>query len=548
MHRKLWKNLTFSGLLMALSNIATTRLLAKLPVSVRTVEIAADVIACHPDDVGLVRQSLAYQPHIIYFLDRNMRASEVALNNGGQSMWVIHHPTGQTVPFAKAGDVHTTTTATAANLGKVTLEHNAYITTNGAYAEGFSADAPGDTSFMAGMEGQYAFGPSRVRCEYTMITKIVHVVTGETGYLPPGPMPLTNAYNTVKFDTNSFDGVELGTWSKLTINSFGAGWGNYPTSSYNIAETSKGTAGGTVVPSTERFRVPGRYQNGRLTGYAQTTAIPADTVRKVNWVLIAGPSVCDYAEFYPGGFAWVAATYGALAQRMEAVMLKIPLSAPDKSAVVENIAAMKAASDSWIVLFKGSTHTNPLDMWPEAVSIRNQLQTQSAALGAAIGTEYTTAMAEWNSGVWKVTACSGSVSNAQAAKALTGTGVVTVKLSARDKVHLSDGSGTLEFDLFSVKGIINYYRLQNREITILPSGFDVGLNTIEQSAWSGVKIAATSPPTSLTSGSLSMSGDTGVLGESMCATLFDKNRVAAKEESVIHPFLSPQYFWTAINR
>lgn len=479
------------------SNYATARLLARLPSNIEVVQIADDIYAVKPTDVAAVRVLLSDQPQILYFLDRNVRADEVRINDDGERAWVLRSNGGAprdtlsslNSAFAKMVSIPATTEVTVKG-----------FTVTSQYVELMGA-------------GRYINNPD------WLITKPLEVNVSPLVF---GPY-LVGGTRTVR--------------------------GALP-DSHVIPESPNNQI--SIVTVAEYDRVASEEQVFYKRSFEVTPIV--NIVPKVNitlrkdLVMIAGPAVVDYAEIFPG-FQWIVAGYGRIADRLEAVVSYMKQKDPniDDAAFRKALQPMRDKSSATMILFKGSIDFDPVSMWPLARQATESGLANVPVDGEAVTVETRAkGLEDWKSGRWCLTVSDGSATD-YALRARMAKGDLTdiaIKPSGPDVAHVSDGEGTIEAKLSSLVTMVFAYRKAGRKVLLLTSPF-TDLPGFDRVTWAAVTAALTDPiPEVDTRGVDINDGDQGGLGEAICVRLLTPPQFTPEEESIVLPCLSPQYFWT----
>lgn len=479
------------------SNYATSRLLGRLPSTIPLVEIADDIFAIREQDVTAARQLLADQPQILYFLDRNMRADEVLINDDGQRAWVLrHHDRGVATSLSTLGNA----TAKSVNVPA----QPAFI------CKGFTV-ASQDTEVSA--YGQYVSNPDILVCAIPRVMVSPRI-------FGPYPVGVSKSVYGPSPDARTFP--------------------ECPNNQVNTVSDAQYDSLKSRVDHKFTRSVKMEPQIGNVDK-------PEYTMR-TNLVMIAGPAVVDYAEIFPG-FQWIAAEYGRVADRLEAVVNYMKQREPsiDDAKFREAILPMRAQSKAVMILFKGSVDFDPVEMWPLA---RQAVSAGFSAVpvdGVAVTAEsHANGLLAWKTGRWCLTVSSGSVSDTELRTRLAKGDLtnIVLKPASRNTAHVGDGEGTVESSFDSLPRMVFAYREAGRTVTVVDSPF-ITKSDFDTVAWKRVTDALTGPiPEVVTGGVTITEGDVGGLGEAICVRLLTPPRFTPDEEAVVLPCLSPQYFWT----
>lgn len=486
------------------SNLATTRLLARLAPIV-PIPVADDVFVIAPSEVAAVRAALLDQPQIAYFLDRQMVADSKMLNDVGDIGWCIRLSTAAPMTRMVIEDMCETVT-----------EHVTYGPTN---AGGVNVNGYISSQQMYDLKTVSAIDKATGERKPTLFAYVGKSMTIERRRFGPIPIGPTVRIEWADDHTMGSQGQVDGALYEFTVGYGPMLWKDPLVTDSQVAASSS--------PSS---RVPGAAYNA-----------------KVGMPVIAGPAVCEYAEFIPG-FEWVSARYPDVAAKLDVVVEALgQVGKPaDKASFVKARDDMAALTDAKLVLFRGSDLYDPLAMWPLASA--SQLTLDAIPVdGVVVTTEsLAAARSNWSAGKW----CTTSMSTAMGTNALADTitkdwaATVSIKPSGLSSFHLDNGLGTLELEMVSGLAVIEEARLAGKLVTVIESPFQTqtGFN---RSAWNALVSAANDTTPVRIEGP---SGYSSMLGEAICSRLITKAVFSEDEERLVLPAMSPQYFWTKFAR
>lgn len=475
------------------SNTATLRLLARLPSSIPVVQIADDVFAVSPEHEAAIRHALRNQPQIAYFLDRRLYASEVRLGVADKA-WVLHRD--EAIPGSLAM-IHCARESDETVVATHTADNRVP----------FGVTASSVTGEWFGTKGDSYGGPYQIQ-----------------------------------------QGLRFSSRSKM--------YGPYCIDRMLVWKTSEslpyGYAGSInpgMIISSVPWTVP--CDPKKIT---VTDSSPGMSLR-TKYLVIAGPAVCEYAEFLPG-FEFVVGDYVDIAERVEAVVTHmradpgLPPSAKDKlTGLDEAIVNMKAKAGAKLVAFRGSSDFDPLFLWPTASAMVGGDMSKVVPDGEVVTeASLTEGRASWASGNWCVSALDKGFSVDAVREVVAASGPVTFTASTAGKCHLNNGLGTVSVELTALVELVCAYRLSGVQVTVNDSRVDI--DAIDKPIYAEAKrlaekadFTADDVPDSLNEAAL---GD--LLGEAICSRLLTKAVFTPNEEALILPTLSPQYFWTKFAR
>lgn len=491
------------------SNAATSRLLSRLPPATRLVQVADDVYCVHPDDVSAVRGTLASQPQIGYFLDRQVVMDKYIINTAGEGVYVMRKKSS--VP------VYPTL-----------LQYAKRIVHSVTYGQS-SAVVPG----YAGTESTYhtwtAVHPQNPDNTLYVVGGMKHVhYKAVFGAYEVGDTTEVNCSKTPSpAEVNALDSTHPERWGGYS--------GTYEQVMEQLAGANISAHTVHVSPSAavSIVRTP-RPTNG-FTGYP----------------MIAGPASASFGEFY-GGLEWTIGSYSEVAARLKVVIahMKTKDSKIDVSKFNEAAEDMLASTDKYLIAFKGSPAFDPIDMWPFVQSVAKKMS-EVPVDGSVITTQsLSEGAASWNSGKWCLTATGGSTTATALETTISSSAsasTITLKASGNGSAHLNDGHGTVDVDFDVLIEAVRSYRRAGKTIEVLPSDFTLN-PSFQRDKWDLIVSATTSTPSALPAASVDLLGDHGGFGEAVCTRLLTKPQFDVKEEYLILPYLTPQYFWTNLAR
>lgn len=476
------------------SNAATLRLLGRLPPEISVVQIADDVFAVDPLHEEAVRYAFRSQPQIAYFLNRRLYASEVRLGIADKA-WVLHRD--EAVPGALA----------MINCAKET---------NGT---------------------TIATQPADVRIPYVVAASSIKGEWFGTKGMYGGGLP-----------------YEL--LGGLRFSSRSRSYGPYNVDKMLEWRTSEPPPRGhgvsinpAAIESSSPWSAPCDPQRVTVTDVSPSMSL------RTKYLVIAGPAVCEYAEFLPG-FEFVVGDYVDVAERVEAVISHLradpalPAAAKDKLAGLDKaVADMKAKAGAKLVAFRGSSEFEPLFFWPTASAMIGGDMSKIVPDGEVI-TESSLAegRSSWASSDWCVSALDKGFSVDAVREVAASSGPVTFTASTAGKCHLRNGLGTVSVDLTALVELVCAYKLSGVSVTVDDSRVDI--DALDRPIYDEAKrlaaktnFTADDVPTTLNEAQL---GD--LLGEAICSRLLTKAVFTRDEEALVLPTLSPQYFWTKYAR
>lgn len=481
------------------SNGATARLIARVNLET-VIEIADDVYVVHEDEVEKVRSRLSDQPQIAYFLDRNMRADEVRINGKGDKFWVVRKP-GMT-PFVTTGTLR-----------------NAVL-------------KPADVE----MEKKYVGMAGGV--EKRSVNRRYH-----NGSLQQGSEIHSKPAYTAR--VRRFGPYFVGdvVRPKTTWHRIGPGVDpkDFPTD-YEI--------GGTRVTyaTTEEMRPLEWDVMNEVTPPLRT-----------NYVVIAGPAVCEYAEFFPD-FAWISADYVEVAKRIEAVLVNGRAKAPDSAKLAEAeaaIAKMKGKVGHKLILVRGSPSFDPLALWPAAAALPDvDIRSIDPGELGLTPEKRDEALADWSRGEWILTAVGEKDSAGDAQTVLAGfTGAeIMVKASGVDTISIGVPGGLTSFVTRYAGQVLKDLLDGGKTLEWVDSPWLTN-PLFERDVYDSLKAeidayVPNDPESAGAAGDYGVTdeGDNGGLGPAVVGRLLSDPMADPDEEALIIPALSPQYFWSKYAR
>lgn len=512
------------------TNGATKRLLRRLPPDVQAaiVEIADDVFAVKEQFVENVRSALSDQPQVGYFLDRDMRADEFYINALGDKAWALR---GRDKPVVT----------------RTILESQVFVEKD--------KDLGAAETIML-TSGGVLIGAGGLRLKgrgYKMVGVADTLTAGQTiaGREAASRMHVHGEFRTlgpylygagVRLKSlNNTDVIESGTWNDT-------GWNGDLTA---LIESVK--AGGNYTD------VQGLSAGLGLEATA-TEAVPFPTspeLRK-NLVVIAGPAVFEYAEFFPG-FEFVISDYPVVAQRIMAVLDGVRAkhaSSAEFAKAEEAVKTMIGKTGHKLVAFRGSIDYDPLKLWADTRVLPGvSLDKVTAEEGVITADELARAKTEWGTGRWMLSGYdpsdAGSLINIGMVGVKAGD-AYSVKPASATTANVGVEGGLSAVEIESLSDVVCALKRAGAVLTwvdspwLTNSEFKIGLYNAAKTAWENTAVGSTPPEPSgpIPDGSQYDK----YLGRSICSRLLTSPVVTAAEELTIIPVMSPQYFWTQYAR
>lgn len=503
------------------TNAATRRLLTHIAMEGSVREIADDVFVIAPDNVRFARDRLRNQPQVLYYLDRDMRMTGVPLNGLGDKCWILHKPDvtveqplterwfRKNVPLTPGRSYPGLTEYRV----DVTSAHERYKNTDGSLTEYQNA--------------------------YWRIDKYVGTIA-MIGMVPYGPT------------------VEVEDWSP-----YGLPEEYDQVSGENCRELNwfhpdnppKSSEYQVVVFASHAFHRTGKIVQPVMTQQESDVA----------QVMIAGPALCEYGEFLPG-YEIVMAGFPEVASRALRVVdgVKEKNASIDIVEVSARLNAMKAKKDHKLLCFRGSGAVDPLKLWSETAVVPNASFETLAADGTTItAEELKRAKTAWLTGEWMISGLAvGNDAEVLLDIATDLDGVtVTVKPSGPDEVHFLTPDGVSSFSLSGFERTLLVAVASGARVTLVANAW-IDDPAFNKAAWARAKeIVAAGQAAALSELTPSPPAEgeeapepdavrpTGSnMGRAVCARLLTSPTVTPKEELLLLPFMSPQYFWTKYAR
>lgn len=480
------------------SNLSTSRLLARMPPDITFIEIADDIYVCDPVHKARIITAMGAHPQVQFLIKQDLRADEVVFNNHGDRGWVLRQATQ---PIASAMKSVTMGTVYKSSIMEVGPRPQVVIA--------------GGQSKMTILNKSANFNGGT--STYQQLTTISDATFGPYQVGVTQPVELERSTNQ--------QGVSQEVLRERLR----------PGSGYSISPNPDFV---TVVPGMASFN--GANYPGTITPSLRTGLL-----------VVAGPAACDYAEFFPG-FEWIVASYGKVADRLNALITH--MKAKDKSIDITGFEKardeMKAKSNASLLLFRGSESFDPVALWPfgKAASV-------ASLTGAPVDGEVVTVETKakgvdaWKSNRWCLTALDGGFSN----KALRDTvshissAKVTIRPSASDAAHVSDGEGTISVQFGSaLVDLIYAYRRSGTAVILETSSHEDG-DFFQKAKWEEAKAATLVSPIPDVEPTTNVD-DYSSLGESMCIRLLTAAQFTDDEELMVIPAMAPQYFWSKYAR
>lgn len=497
------------------SNLATTRLLSRLPASIPVVEIADDVFAVDPTHAAAVRVLFADQPQVQFFLDNNIRANEVAVNHIDRG-WTISAPGIPSQNFllmfsgAPPSRVAITEPTVVNGFDLAIAEWKIGYWNGASFVHDFKIIV------QRKMIGQIAIGPR------ILVNPPAH------------PMLLT------------IDGLQ-----SVYLTNFTSSSGPGPGAVFNVSSETQAIDVSAVGGAQATAFAPAAGNSHFFNVLPHQGA-----ALRENLVIICGPSVLKYGETFPG-IQWFSATLSQVGTRMGNVVDY--MTSKPGAAGNESIAKFKEAKlaldehgDSVVVAFKGSPVADPIALWPlayssfktyEAVPVDGVLVTEASK---------TRGMTEWSGGKWCCTVIAGDLSESALSDMFSkDDGPLTFKASSSYTVHLSDGNGTVELGFVAAKAAILSARRTGRTVTHLTAAFE-SANGFDVLGFTDLKDAAALSTVDAQNlagtGSIDFVRNPDIIGQSFCSRLLSDSMFDKNEESLMTPFMTPQFFWSDLAR
>jgi hypothetical protein len=281
--------------------------------------------------------------------------------------------------------------------------------------------------------------------------------------------------------------------------------------------------------------------------------------------MVAGPALCEYGEFLPG-YEIVMAGFPEVASRALQVVngVKENNASVDIVEVSAKLEAMKTKKDHKLLCFRGSGAVDPLKLWPETAVVPNASFEKLAADGTTItAEELERAKAAWLTAEWMISGLAvggGAEVLLDVAADLNGV-AVNVKPSGPDEVHFQTPDGVSSFRLSGFEQTLLVAVASGAVVTLTANAWNDDA-TFNKAAWvrageivAAGKAAALSEltPSPPAEGEEPPEPDavlpTGSnMGRAVCARLLTSPAATPKEELLLLPFMSPQYFWTKYAR
>lgn len=473
------------------SNIATQRIISRLPETIPRAEIADDIWVVPAAAAAELRALLEDQPHFIYFLDRGITANEFAINLEGDKVWVL-----KSADFPSPGEplIPRFAREVKSEVALTTRPETLSWTAKGGVVASSHLLCP--TATFARTDWATSVGPDW-SMSYPHGGKAV-IWAKMFGSVPIGPSV-----------TMALDGAAHTTaqaWESAI----------YPE---HLTAPYKSTGSGIWAP--------------RMVAVS-STAVPTENLKK-DWIMLTGPSGLDYGEVFDS-FTFVLSRASTVAERMRTVVAfaKTKPNAPDCTEVEKAMADLEA-TESLILAFKGSADVDPVHMWPEARGAVESMAGIEPDGESVTAESKASGVRQWLARRWCVTAVKESLVQDEILEVLSGSGPVTVKRSGPLSVHVDDGEGIIELAFQTARSVIRNALAAGRTVTYIASAFDDPLQH-PQEEWLELKLTSAAEPVE---SSLAQS-----IPEAICTRLITPPMFSDKEELVMLPIVSPQSMWS----
>lgn len=496
------------------TNIATQKLLDRAPSTAPITKIDVNIFACAQADIQAIRQALGDNKQILRFLDRDMRASQVRMNDGGDVCWVIHKP-GVTPKalFANAFAILEDCALPEADaaLGPVQIKNRGRVTNLAAYTD-------------------YGFQYATVAISANVWEN--EILSGTTWLSLASQQFRVDQPYVAKAKSKRFANVGLGQRHSITFEGLAAGdWlpADQP-DPYFLGDSAN--------------RWSKKSPSDLTIGAKLVPQAPTALSLLTDLVVLAGPACVDHAEFYPGGFAVIVAGMETLSDGMRSVAITADPKGVTTSKLMSALTDMSVNKEAYMVAFRGSSDVPPISLIPAAYDMvkRSGAVFDPTTIG---GRSLEAILANWSSDRWSFAAAGPSVKSDLMERTLKGSGPVSIKASGDSSVHVDDGAGTADMSFSTALPLIRAVRRSGRSVVFIDSPwttkgtFDASGYAVLVDASSGSGEEAPVVP--------GLEGSIMAMGEAVAAATIMKPVYNQEEGYLISALMTPEYFWTKIN-